>query len=129
LSLHKLFSLEPYVEAQQVTITTYPLLPENIVATSYANLQLISSISGSPLACNWDFDGLTFSFYENSACVPDVSNEEFSSVCEQNVDSFTFTHTIRSSLFSNINFRVNCFFPHPTEDEISIYVQGSKEYF
>jgi len=125
LSSNKLFYLEPYVEAEQVTITTSPLLPENIVATSYVNLQLISFISGFPIVCTLDFDGRTSNFLENHACVPDASNEEFNSICEQNVDLFTFTYTVRSSLFSNVNFRVHCFFPMFVKDEIYIAVQGS----
>jgi len=129
LRSNKLFYLEPNVEAQQVTITTSPLLPKNIVATSYANLQLISSISDSPVVCTWAFDGRTFNFYEINGCVPDVSNEEFSSVCEQNEESIIFTYTIRSSLLTNTNFRVHCSFPLLIEDDISIYVQGSKEYY
>ena len=123
----KLFfhSLDAYIEAQEIIITTFPFLPKNTVATNFVNLQIISSISESAIGCNWEKDDLTSAFYSNN-CLPDVSNAEYSSVCEEDGNSITFTYTTRTPLRDEVVYGVFCFFPNLITTAITIQAQGTK---
>jgi len=118
--------LDAFAEAQQITIIPFPLLPENVVATNYVDLQLISSISGSPLYCDWATDSRTSVFYVEEACYGNESDVEFSSVCEQTENSITLTYTIRSPLFSEARFAVSCLFSNTISEVVIIDVQGNE---
>ena len=116
-----------YDEAQQITITTRPFLPYNVGATNYVNLQLVSSITGAPIACNWRYDGRTLIFYETGNCSRDVSNTDYSSFCEEDENSISFIYTIRTPLRNEINYGINCIFPVSASTIINIQVQGTMQ--
>ena len=110
-----------------MTITTSPFLPWKTVATNFVNLQIISSINGSAIGCNIAIDGITSSFYDGN-CSLDVSNAEYSSVCEEDENSITFTYTIRTPLRDEVDYGVTCFFPKEVATTITVQVQGTKIY-
>ena len=113
------------VEAQQVTITTQPFLPNNVGATNYVNLQLVSSITGFPIVCHYQYANRASIFYESGSCLPDVSNAKYSSVCEDVGNSITFTYTIRTPLRDDVNYDIVCNFPAPISATITAQVQGT----
>ena len=89
-----------YIEAQQITITTSPVLSENVVATGYENLQLISTITGSPLFCSRRMNGQTAIFYESNACLSkdSISDDRYGGVCSKTENVVTFTFSINPLL-------------------------------
>jgi len=118
-------SVDVVSEAQSITITTLPFLPDNIIATNYANLQLITLISASPITCSFVQDGGNeVLFYATDGCLPDVSNNQFNTVCQKNGNMITFTYTIKSPLHENMNYLVACFLPSIEQKVITLQVQG-----
>ena len=118
--------LVAYVEAQQITITTSPsLLPTNIIATGYENLQLISTITGDSLFCSWRRNDIFVSFYDDGACIVEDSNDDYRAVCEETGNAIIFTLTIKTPLSQNVNFEVVCAFPKNVGETIVIQVQGT----
>ena len=114
------------MEAQRITITTLPVLPNNIVATNYINLQLISSITGSPISCDLLLDSSQpLNFYAPDGCAPNQSTTEFSSVCEEIGNSVMFTYTIHSQLINDVLYGIRCFLPEVEEVDTAIRVQGT----
>jgi len=84
------------------------------------------SIIGSFFACTWATGGRTGNFIETSACVADISNDEYSSVCAKIDNSITFTYTFRYPLLDDVNYAVSCvqLTGDSFEDEVSFVVQG-----
>ena len=125
-----MFLAEIYIEAQQITITTHPLLPSNVSATNYVNLQLVSSITGfvdSPIACQWLYNGSTSIFYELGACLANVSNADYSSFCEEDGNFISFIYTIRAPLRNEVYYEIGCAFPASIWTAITIQVQGMNQ--
>ena len=114
-----------YVEAQQITITTSPVLPEKIVATGLENLLLISTITGSPLFCSCRINDQIAIFYENNACLSkdSISNDQYGGVCSKTENVVTFTFTIKTTLRNDVNYEVNCAFPISVIEAITVEVQ------
>ena len=117
-----------YVEAQSITLSTNPTLPpERFVSTNYVDLQLIASIVGSPIACDFQRDGQgAVNFYGNG-CIDDVSNSDYSTDCVEDENSVTFIYTILSPLSSQLDYVVNCFVPAQTLAKITIQVKGMNQ--
>ena len=65
-------------------------------------------------------------FYESGNCLPDVSDAEYDSVCEENGGSINFTYTIRTQLRDDVNFQVVCNFPQVILSKMVIHVLGNK---
>ena len=63
------------------------------------------------MSCNWRTGYESSTFYELGACSPDVSNAEYSSVCEENGNSITLTYTMRTPLRNDVNYQISCVFP------------------
>ena len=116
-----------FVGAQKINMTTNPDLPEDIVASEYTNLQLVATITGSPIACHYAKDGRTSLFYESNGCSPNNSNAEYSSHCEENDDTIKFTYTILPPVLDDINYEVVCSFPKQFWKAISIQVKGADD--
>jgi len=85
-------NLDAYVEAQP--ITTFPLLPNNTVATNYVSLQLISTITGSFFICDYERDFRANFYARDNGCSPNVSNADYSTDCNVSENTITFTFTI-----------------------------------
>ena len=120
---NQIFFVDIHVEAQQITITTHPLLPSNVSATNYVNLQIASSITGfveNPIACQWLYNGNTSIFYYLSACLADVSNADYSSFCEEDGNSISFIYTIQTPLRNEVNYGTECVFFDTILTEITI---------
>ena len=101
------------------------MLPRNIIATGYENLQLISTITGDPLFCNSNKDDSSVSFYEDGACIVKDSTDDYRAVCEETGNAIIFTLTIKTPLSQNVNFGVDCVFPETIRGTIVIQVQGT----
>jgi len=87
------------------------MLSENTVATNYDMLQIISSISGTPIDCSWEIDSAITNFYRNNSCRDDLpSNNSYSSFCVKTEDSVTLTYTVLSPLLTNMSYFVSCFY-------------------
>ena len=123
-----LLYLGTYIEAQQIAIATVPLLPQEIVATGYKNLQIISTIAGSPLFCARRIKGQVANFYENQACLTEglISDDQYSEVCLETGNVVTFIFTIKIPIYNEVNFYVDCSFPASVTDSITIQVKGKR---
>ena len=126
IKFNTVYFADTFVEAQEITIATFPFLPQNVVAANYSNLQIIVSITGFPIVCSWQILGRTMVFYQPGSCVSDVSNADYSSVCEEDKNFINLTYTIRTPLRDVVNFQVTCNFPQEILSEIDIYVQSNK---
>ena len=117
-----------YIEAQQIAIETVPLLPQEAVATGYKNLQIISTIAGSPLFCARRINGQVANFYENQACLSEdsISDDQYSEVCLETGNVVTFIFTIKIPIHNEVNFYVDCGFPASVTESITIQVEGKR---
>ena len=104
-------------------------MPTNTIAIGYEKLQLISTITGDPLFCNWQSDGSTASFYEDGACRVEDSTNDYQAVCEATGNSVVLNFTIKTPLRQNVNFEVVCAIPIPVVETIVIQVQGITIFF
>ena len=113
------------VEAQSITISTNPTLPsENFVATNYVDLQLIATILGSPISCDFrtnDQDSVIF--YGNNGCL-DISSLDYSTDCNEDDSLVTFFYTVNAPLSTQLNYVVSCFLPMQVAAQITIQVKG-----
>jgi len=118
--------LDICAEAQSITIITNPYLPDNIVASNYVDLQIISSVASnsSPVVCTWSTTNLSANFYEMDGCVSDNSNDEFSAVCNEIENSIIFNYTTHAPLLTDLTFQVYCYVPEEVSQSIYIEVQG-----
>ena len=115
-----------YVKCLQISITTNPFLPQNIVARSYDNFQIIATITGSPDDCYWSTHPPNAFFYKNNICMSrDVPEDEYSTFCTKVDDNITLTYTFQSPMVSDVNFGIYC---NLHEDEfrqtILVRIQG-----
>jgi len=127
---YKFIYLDQFVEATEtasVTITTFPPLQRNIVATNYENLQLTSFIAGSPFFCIFQYSfSQSQSFISQDACLP-----EYSLNCEKAENSFIFNSTILSPLQNDFSYEIVCTYAeqtHDTSDVLYLQVLGKKNY-
>ena len=115
------------MQAQTILITTLPILPENIVATNYDNIQFTSTISGSPLACSWRLQSsdrtTSDNFISGSECI-----SQYSSVCEIKERSVSFNYTSNFPMLNDVSYLISCFASDGNEyfEEIDIAVRGTK---
>jgi len=137
IKFHKIYSLITsflisflgiYAEAQSITISTSPFLPDDVVASNYVGLQIISLItsSSSPLVCTWVTTNFYDNFYEIDGCVSVESNDEFSAVCNVTENSIIFNYTTHAPLLTDLTFQVYCLFPQEVAASINIQVQGTR---
>jgi len=123
---NNLLLLDIFIEAQQINLTTIPVLPDFIVATNFTNLQLVSTIPGSPISCDWFRDNVPRNFYGNDGGCdpPTISTDDYSTNCFQGETFVNFTYTIHSPLQSNVDYFIDCYIPHRIRASIVIQVQG-----
>jgi len=120
-----LFNIDISVGAQSITITTLPILPNNIVATNYVGLQLISTITDSPISCGYirNTNSIRNFYIDGVGCVSDESTPDYSTDCNVTENLVTFIYTIQSPLGYNMDFSILCLAPD-LEVSIQITVQG-----
>ena len=121
------FFVVSYVECQQISITTNPLLPQNIVATNYVNFQIIATETGSPDECLWSRNPPNAMFYRNGTnnCRSrDMPGDGYSTFCGKVDGIITFTYTFQSPLVSDVTFSILCVFHKTIEQNITIQVRG-----
>ena len=124
-SINYLLITDTIAKAQEVYIRTFPILPEKAAATNFVNLQLISTITGSPIACNWQINGQTSNFFEIDNCLPNNSNANYTSACENSKNFINFTHTIKTPLVTNVDYGIRCIYPRTSEASFRIAVQST----
>ena len=118
---------EIFAASQQITITTFPVLPLSTVATNYTNLQIISTITGSDslISCHWVKDGRSSNFY-NEMCLPNEKTANYSSDCQESGSTVTINYTIYSAMFADVDYEVSCFFPDSVFEVVNFQVRGAK---
>ena len=139
---YSLLFLEPIVQAQFVPITTIPNLPDDILATNYAGLQLstrIPVITPMYTACLWvvfqnGAEILEEYFYSSFVALPcanrSVNEAQWDITCTNADGVISTSLNIYTPVTAGMwSMEVNCFIGNPDEtpDErlsISINVRG-----